>query len=129
MKATEIYMEATAKMGFGPGTSVPQASPVMPAMFSNSPWMGASSATLLRLKKSVQHPGAGGMARTWMRIHTYIHIIFTSHIYIHIIFTSLNLNTNLYIYASLSHVPPFLSPLNSLEMRNALSMLNTSQIL
>ena len=29
------------KDGVRPGTSVPQASPVMPAMFSNSPWMGA----------------------------------------------------------------------------------------
>ncbi len=54
MQATQIYMEATAKMGFGPGTSVPQASPVMPAMFSNAMGPGGmfSNAPL---------PGAGGM--------------------------------------------------------------------
>ena len=54
VQATQIYMEATAKMGFGPGTSVPQASPVMPAMFSNAMGPGGmfSNAPL---------PGAGGM--------------------------------------------------------------------
>jgi hypothetical protein len=64
MKATKIYMEATAMMGFGPGTSVPQASPVMPAMFSNAMGLGgmfSNGPGIGAMFGNAPLPGAGGM--------------------------------------------------------------------